>query len=119
MNRPNLRAVKPLSESRLLLSYSNGESRIFDANPYLDKGIFRELHDSRIFNAARISFDTIEWPNGADFCPDVLYDTSTPSMLGSRLGLPRSRCIARLISADALVAASYRDPWKLPYGIRG
>ncbi|MBM4033804.1 MAG: DUF2442 domain-containing protein [Planctomycetes bacterium] len=30
------------------------------------------------FNAVRVSFDTIAWPNGADLCPEVLYEESVP-----------------------------------------
>ena len=35
--------VKPLSDYKLLLSFVNDETRIFDMKPYLDKGIYREL----------------------------------------------------------------------------
>lgn len=28
--------------------------------------------------AVRVSFNTVEWPNGADLCPKVLYEQSIP-----------------------------------------
>ncbi|MGL5717819.1 MAG: DUF2442 domain-containing protein, partial [Paraclostridium sp.] len=45
-------------------------------NPYLDKGIFQELKNENIFNAVKVSFDSIEWPNEADIDPETLYEDS-------------------------------------------
>ncbi len=73
-----VKAVKPLDDYRLLLTFEDGEQRVFDVQPYLDKGIFAELREPGRFNAVRVSFDTIEWPNGADLCPEVLYEESVP-----------------------------------------
>ena len=44
--------------------------------PYLSKGIFRELKNIPMFNTVRVSFDTIEWDNDADFDPEDLYKLS-------------------------------------------
>jgi hypothetical protein len=37
----------------------------------------KELRGASIFNAVSVKFDTIEWPNGADLDPEVLYNDST------------------------------------------
>lgn len=63
---------------KLLLTFAGGEFRVFDVAPYLSKGVFRALREKPLFDAVRISFDTIAWPNGADFCPEVLYLKSQP-----------------------------------------
>ena len=68
--------VEPISNYNLLLTFENGEKRQFDMNPYLNNGIFKELKDMAMFNTVRISFDTIEWDNEADFDPEILYDKS-------------------------------------------
>jgi hypothetical protein len=73
-----LKAVKPLKDYRLLLTFENGEQRVFDVGPYLSKGVFAELKEPGRFNSVRVSFDTVEWPNGADLCPEVLYEGSVP-----------------------------------------
>jgi hypothetical protein len=39
----------------------------------LDKGIFRELKDRNEFNSVRPFLGSIQWRNGQDFCPDMLY----------------------------------------------
>lgn len=69
--------VKIIDEYKLLLTFENGEVRIFDMNPYLEKGIFKELKDKTLFNSVRINFDTIEWNNEADMDPEMLYENST------------------------------------------
>jgi len=69
--------VKALENYKLLLTFENGEKRIFDMKPYLDKGIFRELKDEKKFSSVRISFDSIEWCNQADLDPEFLYKKST------------------------------------------
>jgi len=68
--------VKPLSDYQLLLTFENGEKKIFDMKPYLDKGIFKELKDEKKFKSVRVSFDSIEWCNQADIDPEVLYEKS-------------------------------------------
>jgi len=71
-----IKEVKPINNYNLILTFSNGEKRQFDMNPYLDKGIFQELRDLSKFNTVRLSFDTIEWENKADLDPEVLYSDS-------------------------------------------
>jgi hypothetical protein len=71
-----VKGVKPINNYNLILTFSNGEKRQFDMNPYLDKGIFQELRDISKFNTVRLSFDTIEWENEADLDPEILYKYS-------------------------------------------
>jgi hypothetical protein len=72
-----VKSVKPLTGYKLLLTFENNEERIFDVSPFLDKGVFRELKDAKVFSSVHVSFDTIEWANGADLCPEMLYEEST------------------------------------------
>jgi hypothetical protein len=57
----------------LLLAFDNGERRVFDMKPYLDRGVFRELKDPGYFGQVRVAFDSIAWPHGQDLDPDHLY----------------------------------------------
>lgn len=70
---PRVKAVKPNADYTLTLTFENGEVRIFDVKPYMDKGIFRELRDKRVFNSVRPFLGSIQWQGGQDFCPDTLY----------------------------------------------
>lgn len=71
-----VKEVKPIENYKLILTFENNEVRLFDINPYLDKGIFQELKNENIFNAVKVSFDSIEWPNKADIAPETLYEDS-------------------------------------------
>ena len=68
--------VKPLSDYRLELTFENKEIKIFDVKPYLDTGLFKTLRDDKYFKTVKVSYDTIEWPNGVDLDPEVLYEKS-------------------------------------------
>lgn len=68
--------VVPTAEYQLLLTFENGEKRRFDMKPYLQQGVFAELRDLSLFNSVRVSFDSIEWDNEADFDPELLYEKS-------------------------------------------
>lgn len=74
---PRVSQVEPLSAYRLLLSFNNGEERIFDMTPYLSKGIFTSLQDPAYFNAVRAIGGSIAWPDEQDLCPDTLYELSS------------------------------------------
>ena len=73
---PRVKDVKPQSNYTVLLTFTNGEKKIFDVKPYLEKGIFRELKDASLFNSVKPFLGSIQWKNGQDFCPDTLYEDS-------------------------------------------
>jgi len=70
---PRVVNVKPQKNHQILLQFENGEWRIFDVYPYLEKGIFKELKILEMFNSAKVIDGTVQWQNEADFCPDTLY----------------------------------------------
>ncbi|MCL4484644.1 MAG: DUF2442 domain-containing protein [Bacteroidetes bacterium] len=55
-----VKEVIPIDSYNLILTFENGEKRQFDMNPFLKKGIFKELRDISKFKTVRISFDSIE-----------------------------------------------------------
>lgn len=68
--------AKALEPYKVLLTFTNGEQRIFDASPYLDFGVFNALKDPAFFARVRPCMGTITWPNEIDLCPDTLYQES-------------------------------------------
>lgn len=72
----SVKNVRPLSDFKLAITFENGAEKLFDAKPYLENGIFRELKDEKLFNSVHVSFDTIEWDNGADLDPELLFAES-------------------------------------------
>ena len=71
-----INSVQPLDNYKLLLTFNTNESKVFDMNEYLDHGLFKQLKSKELFDTVRISFDTIQWANGLDLCPEVLYEKS-------------------------------------------
>jgi hypothetical protein len=57
----------------LTLEFTDGSIRCFDAKPYLEIGIFRELKDLNYFKNIRLAFGTVQWRNEQDFAPETLY----------------------------------------------
>ena len=72
----SVKKVKTLKDYKLELTFENKEIKVFDVKPYLNTGLFKKLKDENIFKMVKVSFDTIEWPNGIDLDPEVLYEKS-------------------------------------------
>ncbi len=69
--------VLALDNYKLLLTFENGEKKIFDVSPYLEIGKFSELKNSEIFRSVRVHFDSVEWSNRLDLDPELLYAKGT------------------------------------------
>jgi Protein of unknown function (DUF2442) len=69
-------SVTPKDNHLLELKFNTGEIRLFDATPYLEKGVFKKLKDKTLFNQAYVAFDTVCWPGNLDISPNTLYDKS-------------------------------------------
>jgi hypothetical protein len=65
-----------LEPYKVLLTFTNGEKKVFDAAPYLEFGVFSALKDPVFFAQVRPCMGTITWPNEIDLCPDTLYQES-------------------------------------------
>jgi hypothetical protein len=83
---PRVVAVRPHADYTLMLTFANGEVKMFDVKLYLNIGIFRELQDQRYFNSVRPVLGSIQWQNGQDFCPDTLYLESIPAPMPQPFG---------------------------------
>jgi hypothetical protein len=68
--------VSARDDYMLELKFSTGETRLFDARPYLEKGVFTRLKDPAMFKQAYVAFDTVCWPGNLDIAPETLYDRS-------------------------------------------
>ena len=68
--------VKAMDNYKLILTFENNEKKLFDMIPYLELGVFKTLKNENLFKTVKVSFDTIEWSNGADIDPETLYENS-------------------------------------------
>ena len=68
--------VYPMQGYLLKLKFDNNQLKVFDMKKYLNIGRFKELTNIEIFNSVRVSFDSIEWCNGLDLDPELLFEKS-------------------------------------------
>ena len=68
-------AVRPNDDFSLDLLFTDGSAKRFDAKPYLDFDVFRELKELDYFKQVTLAFCTVQWPHEQDYQPGdtVLY----------------------------------------------
>jgi len=70
--------VLPRDDFTLELWFDTGDHRLFDARPYLNRGVFTQLRDIEAFKQAHVAFDTVCWPGDLDIAHETLFDRSVP-----------------------------------------
>lgn len=75
---PEILNLEVIEKYKLKVVYKTGEIRLFDAADHLWGPVFEPLKNEEYFKLVFISFNTVEWPNGADFAPEFLYEQSVP-----------------------------------------
>lgn len=71
-----INSFKILPDKMILITFSNGETRLFDAT-VLRGGIFEKLKDNAVFNGATIEHGVITWLDGTiDCAPEFMYENS-------------------------------------------
>ena len=68
---PRVKAVEPMHGYNLLLTFSNGEKKVYNAAHLLDYPAYRGL--DKVFSLAKVAYGTVVWPNDMDVDPDTLY----------------------------------------------
>lgn len=71
-----VRKVKYLEDYKLELCFNDRTVKVVDLEKMLKraKNMFLPLKDVNYFKQVRCDGVTINWPNGVDLCPDVLYN---------------------------------------------
>lgn len=69
-------SVKPLNDMIMLLTFVNGEVRVFDAT-VLKGGVFEQLKEESIFKNPTVDHGVVTWLNGnIDCAPEFMYENS-------------------------------------------
>jgi hypothetical protein len=78
---PRIIFVKPLEHYSVELTFTDGLCATADLSKWIvgHGGMFAPLQDENYFRQVKVDTEakTIFWPNGVDFCPDVLYAEAT------------------------------------------
>lgn len=79
---------KILKGYRIRLVFDDGISKTLDFEKILSGPVFGPLRNLRKFRRVKINsqFGCLEWPNGADLCPDALYRGYLPGWKNSSIG---------------------------------
>jgi hypothetical protein len=82
---PRVNRVRHVDAYLLELGFTDGEAGVVD---FRDRvvgrgGVFRALEDVEFFSRVEVQPEagTVVWPDGVDFCPDVLYSLATGGSL--------------------------------------
>jgi len=75
-----VRSVQYVSGYKLRLGFDDGSVRLVDLESHLDGEMFEPLKDVKFFKTVHVhpELDTIVWKNGADICPDFLFEIGVP-----------------------------------------
>lgn len=76
MLQPKVIEVKPIKNYKLLLTFANGERRIFDVSQYISGDWYGKLKDPEFFATVQVSGNTVAWKDGQDIAPHELYEMS-------------------------------------------
>jgi hypothetical protein len=72
----HITSVTKLGEYRLRLTFNNGAAKEVDLSNELFGELFEPLRSLDVFAQVYVNHETgtIEWPNGADFAPEFLFE---------------------------------------------
>lgn len=68
---PRVSGVETDSDYNLVVTFRNGERKIYDAKPLLQLPMYKNL--AKVFRSARVEYGTVVWPGDIDISPDTLY----------------------------------------------
>ena len=72
--------VRPLTDFRLWIRFSNGTAKIFDFKKLLSSPAFAPLNDKSVFDSVYIDYGVPVWNDGEiDISPEYLYQNSEPA----------------------------------------
>jgi hypothetical protein len=70
---PEITNARHVTDYRLELVFDDGTRGVVDLEGELYGPVFEPLQEPSYFAGFKLGFNTITWPNGADFSPEFLY----------------------------------------------
>ncbi len=70
-------AAKAVNDLPMLVTFSTGETRLFDASPLLEMPVFAPLRSNEVFSGFAIDHGAVSWAGGdIDLAPETMYKMS-------------------------------------------
>ncbi|MCD8048476.1 MAG: DUF2442 domain-containing protein [Clostridia bacterium] len=73
-----VREVQPQNDYTLILTFADGEKKVYNALPLLEKSIYAPLKNRAFFLRAKVSGSSVSWSDDIDIAPEHLYEYSLP-----------------------------------------
>ncbi len=71
-----VREVEPRADYSLHLTFANGEKKVYDASPLLEKAIYAPLKSLPFFLTAKAMCGTVVWNDDIDIAPEHLFENA-------------------------------------------
>ena len=72
-----VRSVKPLDDMMMILTFTSGERRLYDATQLLEYPAFQPLRDESVFKSAVVEHGIVVWnDDDIDIAPETMYANS-------------------------------------------
>ena len=71
-----VREVDAKPDYTLLITFTDGEKRLYNARPLLNKKLYASLLNLEFFLSARAEYGTVVWNDDIDIAPEHLYECS-------------------------------------------
>jgi Protein of unknown function (DUF2442) len=75
---PDASAVQVLADYRLIITFENGEQKLYDMSELLDLPVYQKLKTPHMFAGAYIRRGVVCWDEMTDLAPETAYFSSTP-----------------------------------------
>ncbi len=73
----SVKAVKPLDDWMMIITFTSGEKRLYDATQLLAYPAFQPLKDEKVFRSAKVAYGAVVWLDGEiDIAPETMYQNS-------------------------------------------
>lgn len=71
----SVKAVRPLENYTVLVTFADGRKKIFDFFPLLGMKCYQPLKNKDLFNSVYVDYGTIVWNDGEiDIAPETLFE---------------------------------------------
>ena len=73
----SVKEIRVLDDLIMIVTFSTGEQRLFDATCMFEYPAFKALEDEKIFKTAKVEYGVVVWLDGdIDLAPETMYEKS-------------------------------------------